>query len=282
MPGRNFRELLEARWKKGLFLCVGLDTDLEKVPDALRPEGTREKVIAFNRAIIDATADLVCAFKLNSAFYEAYGDEGFAALRDTILYIQSAAPEVPVILDSKRADIANTNERYARSAFEYMRADAITVNPYLGNDALQPFLAHKDKGIIVLCHNSNPGSGEIQELEVAGEPLYKVVARLIATKWNTNGNAAVLVGATFPDELAEVRRIVGDVPILLAGIGAQNAVLEKCVEAGKDSRGQGLIINASRSILYASDRPDFAEAARAKAIEYDGAIRDALEGAETD
>ena len=281
---RNFRELLEARWAEGKFLCVGLDSELSKIPWGEQKSDTRTMIVGFNRAIVDATKDLVCAYKTNPAFYEAHGDEGWSALRETISYILDVAPDVPVILDAKRGDIANTNERYAESAFDHLRADAITVNPYLGGEPLKPFFAHKDKGVIVLCHTSNPGAGEIQNLEIsapstslgASEPLYTFVARSAVEKWNAQGNCCLMVGATYPEELAEVRAIVGDMPILIAGVGAQDGDLEKTIRAGMDNRKKGLIVNASRSIIFASRGKDFAEAARKKAEELHGAIRKAL------
>ena len=273
---RNFRELLEKMWEEGKFVCVGLDTDLEKIPEAVRQADTRTTMVAFNRAIVDTTKEIVCAYKLNPAFYEARGDEGWNALRETIYYIGEMAPDTPVIIDAKRADIAHTNESYAEAAFTYMRADAITVSPYLGGEPLAPFFGHKDKGVIVLCHTSNPGAGEIQELDIGGEPLYAVVARLAAEKWNGNGNCCAMVGATYPEELANVRRIVGDMPILIAGIGAQNGDLAKTIRAGVDSRKKGLIVNASRTIIFASRGADFAEAARQKAEELHSAIGRAL------
>ena len=197
-------------------------------------------------------------------------------MRETIAYILEIAPEAPVILDAKRADIAHTNERYVDSAFTYFRADAVTVSPYLGGEPLAPFFRNKDKGVIVLCHTSNPGAGEIQELDVGGEPLYAVIARLAAQKWNGNGNCCAMVGATYPEELATVRRIVGDMPILVAGIGAQNGDLAKTIRAGADSRKKGLIVNASRSVIFASRGADFAEAAKEKAEELHSAIQTAL------
>ncbi len=276
MVERNFRQLLEAQWEQGKFLCVGLDADLEKIPEAVHQAGTRESIVTFNRAIIDATRDLACSYKPNPAFYEAHGDEGWKALRETIQYIRDQAPEVAVILDAKRGDIGNTNIAYAASAFDHLHADAITVQPYLGSEPLAPFFDRKDKGVIVLCHTSNPGAGEIQNLMVEGKPLYKVVAHLAATKWNDNGNCCVMVGATYPQELSEVREIVGDMPILTAGVGVQDGDLEKTVQAGKDRRGKGFIINASRSVIFASNDMDFAEAARKKATELHGAITAAL------
>lgn len=275
MAERNFRELLEAQWEQGKFLCVGLDSDFEKIPEAARIDGVGGTMVAFNRAIIDATKDLVCSYKPNPAFYESHGDEGWKALRATIQYIHDVAPDVAVILDAKRGDIGNTNEAYAESAFDHLHADAITVHPYLGSEPLAPFFNRKDKGVIVLCHTSNPGAGEIQNLPVDGEPLYKVVARLAATKWNANGNCSVMVGATYPEELSEVRKIVGDMPILIAGIGAQDGNLEKTIHAGLAGK-KGLIVNASRSIIFASSGADFAKVAREKATELDSAIRKAL------
>lgn len=276
MTGRNFRTLLEAQWDQKKFLCVGLDTDYAKIPEHVRASSVYDAILGFNRAIVDATKDVASSYKPNTAFYEAHGDEGFAALRATVMYINEVAPDLPVILDAKRADIGNTNNGYTVSAFDHLGADAITVHPYFGSDALEPFFERTDKGIIILCRSSNSGSGELQMLEVAGEPLYKVVARLTAEKWNSRGNCGVMVGATYPEELGEVRRIVGDMPILIPGIGAQGGDLEKTVAAGKDARGRGMIIAASRAILFASRGEDFAEAARERAQELHGAITKAL------
>src|SRR3989338_1666623 len=164
MAERNFRQLLESQWEQGKFLCVGLDSDLEKIPEAARIDGTRESIVNFNRRIVDATRDIVCAYKPNTAFYESHGDEGGNALRETIQYIRDQAPEIPVILDAKRGDIGNTNEGYTASAFDHLHADAITVQPYPGKDALQPFLDRKDKGVIVWCRTSNKGGSEFQDL----------------------------------------------------------------------------------------------------------------------
>jgi len=276
MAERNFRELLEAQWEQGKFLCVGLDSEYEKIPEAARQAGVGETIVAFNRAVIDATKDIVCAYKPNSAFYEAHGDEGCKAMRETIQYILEAAPHVPVIMDSKRGDIGNTNNGYVASAFDHLHADAITVNPYPGREALLPFLERKEKGVIVWCRTSNNGAGEFQDLQIDGEPLYKVVARHVAETWNTNGNCALVVGATYPEELREVRAIVGDMPILIPAIGAQGGEVEKTVAAGKDSRGRGMIISASRAVIFASSGADFAQRAREKATALDGAIKTAL------
>lgn len=274
---RDFRELLETKWDEGKFLCVGLDSELVKIPEAAQKEDTRTTIVAFNRAIVDATKDLVCAYKPNPAFYEARGEEGFAALRETIAYILDVAPDVPVILDAKRADIISTNEQYAISAFEHLRVDAITVNPYLGAEPLKPFFDREDKGVIVLCHTSNPGAKELQNLSVdGGEELYKYVARSAKERWNEKGNCCIMVGATYPEELGDVRGIVGDMPILIAGIGAQDGDLERMLKKGADSRKRGLIVNASRSIIFASRGADFAEMAGTKARELHERIRKAI------
>ncbi|MEN9557698.1 MAG: orotidine-5-phosphate decarboxylase [Candidatus Parcubacteria bacterium] len=276
----DFRRLLEERWDEGKFLCVGLDSDYRKIPQAIRDRHSDvgAAIEVFSCAIIDATANLVCAYKPNLAFFLAHGEAGFRALKATISYSHAAAPNVPVILDAKDADIGNTNEGYYDMAFKELRADAVTVNPYLGREALSPFLdRHPLKGIIVLCRTSNLGAGEFQDLEVApGEMLYQRVARNVAEQWNNNGNCAVVVGATYPDELAKVRQIVGDLPILIPGIGTQLGDVRRAVNAGRDHRGKGMIINASRAVLFASSGEDFAEAARNEASEIDSDIRAAL------
>ncbi len=263
---RNFRELIETKWGEKKFLCVGLDSDYTKIPEFARTDDIANTIVTFNKAIVEATKDLVCAYKPNIAFYEAYGDAGWFALCETIVRIREMAPDVPVILDAKRADIGSTNVGYVDAAFDLLQADAITVHPYLGAEALEPFLARAEKGIFVLCRTSNPGAGEFQDLLVNGEPLYRFVARRVASEWNKNGNCALVVGATYPDELREVRGLVGDMPILIPGIGAQGGDVEKTVSAGKDSRGQGMIINSSRGIIFASKDRDFAEAAGREAL----------------
>ncbi len=261
----TFISMLEQQWKQGNFVCVGLDSDYDRIPSMLKENTSVEDALfAFNRSIIDATQDLVCAYKPNSAFYEARGDVGFRALQHTVRYIKEIYPHIPVILDAKRADIGSTNLGYVEAAFDWLGVDAITVHPYLGQEALAPFLARKEKGIIVLAKTSNPGAGEFQDLPVgeAREPLYQVVARHVATRWNANGNCALVVGAPYPAELKQVRAIVGDMPILIPGIGTQGGDIEATVTAGKDSRGWGMIINASRTIIFASSGNDFAQVAR--------------------
>jgi orotidine-5'-phosphate decarboxylase len=278
MNDRNFRQILEAQWAKGNFVCVGLDSEFSKIPGSARVGDNEDNecevhkgntIVAFNRAIVEATKDIVCAYKPNTAFYEAYGAEGISALHRTIADIHAIAPDVPVILDAKHADIGNTNAGYVDAAFDFLRADAITVHPYLGAEALQPFLARADKGVIVLCKTSNPGAGEFQDWDISGDvvpgghmPLYKYVAHRVSHEWNKNGNCALVVGATYPEQLREVREVVGNMPILIPGIGAQGGDVEKTVTAGKDSRGWGMIINSSRGIIFASKGADFAEAAR--------------------
>lgn len=260
----TFLEKLEYCWQRDTMLCVGLDSDYEQLPAIVKAHRSIEEALfRFNRDIIDATHDLVCAYKPNVAFYEAQGDAGFRALIRTVQYIHEQYPGIPVILDAKRGDIGSTNQGYVQSAFDVICADAITVHPYLGKEALAPLLARREKGIIVLAKTSNPGSGEFQDLPIgpAREPLYQVVARHVAQEWNDNGNCALVVGATYPEELRQVRALVGDMPILIPGIGAQGGELAATVAAGKDSRGRGMIINSARGIIFASHDSDFAAAA---------------------
>ncbi len=253
---RNFNELLEKKFAEDKSVCIGLDSEYQKIPKFIREERPEtEAIVAFNQDIIDETADLVCAFKPNSAFYEALGTTGIIALKQTINYIHEVAKDVPVILDAKRADIGNTNLGYADFAFKFLEADAITVHPYLGSEALQPFLSQKDKGVIVLCRTSNPGAGEFQDLITHkpgaehSEPLYIFIARHAASRlfWNKNDNCGVVVGATYPKELQEVRHVAGNIPILIPGVGFQqkDVPLEKqiqqVVEAGKNDQGEGMI-----------------------------------------
>ena len=253
---------LKHAWERNnSLLCVGLDPEPERFPRALRA-GTAA-IFEFNKAIIDATADLVCAYKPQFAHYAAGGNE--EELARTIEYIHRTYPGLPVILDGKRGDVGHTAERYAAEAFGRYAADAVTVNPYLGSDALEPFLRHADRGVIVLCRTSNPGAGDLQDLEVGGRRLYQVVAGLAARRWNSRGNCLLVVGATYPRELAEVRAIVGDMPLLVPGVGAQGGEVAAVVSNGQSRNGTGLIISASRAILYASSGADFAGAARSTA-----------------
>lgn len=288
---QSFLSKLKTKWDEGKFVCVGLDTDFSKIPQSLKDKFQDKKVdwqpdtsiskeasiYEFNKAIIDVTHDLVCAYKINSAFYEAE-TQTWEAMYNTFLYLQRTYPEIPVILDAKRADIGNTNQGYVKMAFESLKADAITVHPYLGKEALGPFLSRADKGIFVLVRTSNPGSDELQGLEMNGRPLYQLVAENIAKNWNTQGNCAVVVGATYPNELKAVRQIIGDIPILIPGIGAQGGDLESSVKNGLNSEKQGIIITSSRSIIYASSGEDFAEAAREETDKLHNQIKEIING----
>lgn len=261
----TFIAKLEQCWQLGKCVCVGLDPVYDRLPDSLKSARSLEDTLfVFAHDIIDATHDLVCAYKPNIAFYEALGHEGLQALTRTVDYLKECYPRLPIILDAKRADIGNTNLGYVAAAFDRLGVDAITVHPYLGKEALAPFLARKDKGIIVLAKTSNPGSGEFQDLLVGEErePLYQVIARNVAQNWNTNGNCGLVVGATYLHELQRVREIVGDMPLLIPGIGAQGGDVAATVKAGRDSHGWGMIINSSRNIIYASSNSNFAQAAR--------------------
>jgi orotidine-5'-phosphate decarboxylase len=261
----DFINKLKAAWDKNdSLLCVGLDPNIDMLPHHLRDSKT--PFSDFNKAIVDATADLVCSFKPNSAFYEARGAAGIEELKETCDYIRENYPDVPIILDFKRGDIGNTNKHYTKFAFDYLQVDAVTVQPYQGRQAVQPFLDCKNKGIMVLCRTSNVGSDEFQDMLVDGQKLYVHVAEHIRDEWNTNGNCQLVVGATYPKELAEIRALVGDEMVFLVpGFGAQGGETEATVQAGITSNGNGLIINSSREIIYSSDGEDFAEAARKKA-----------------
>jgi orotidine-5'-phosphate decarboxylase len=255
----QFIEKLERAWDvNGSLVCVGLDPEIERFPPQVVDQAS--PIFQFNKAIIDATADLVCAYKPQFAHYAAYEAED--QLERTIDYIQSTYPGIPVILDSKRGDVGNTAERYAIEAFERYHADAVTVSPYLGGDSMEPFLKYEDKGVIILCRTSNPGAGDLQDLEVGGRRLFHIVADLAARRWNTRGNCALVVGATYPRELAEVREIVGNMPFLVPGVGAQGGDVAQAVRSGQTAAGAGLVISSSRSILYASSGEDFVSAAR--------------------
>ncbi len=272
MTSRHFMELLRARMSEGLSLCVGLDSDITKLPKQYAKDELPQ--FMFNTDVIDATHGRAVAFKLNIAFY-ADDAEGRKALHATIAYIKQVAPGVPIILDAKRGDIGNTNVGYVHEAFEWFGADAMTVSPYLGfGDAVNVFTTDPTKGVIVLCRTSNPGAGEFQDrqvlvnseevLQLYGSarlmgggyqfaPLYAVVAMQVANQWNTNGNCCVVVGSTFPEELKAVRDIIGDMPILVPGYGAQGGKTEATILNGVDSTGAGLINNVSRSLIFPED-----------------------------
>ena len=266
----TFIESLNAAWTKNdSLLCVGLDPDPSKFPGELK--GRPDAIFEFCKTIADATADLVCCFKPQIAYFAAQRAED--QLEALIAHIHARHPGIPVILDAKRGDIGSTAEQYAIEAFERYGADALTVNPYLGKDSVEPYLAYKDKGVILLCRTSNPGGSDLQFLDIgtgdSPEKLYERVARLAAMDWNESGQCALVVGATFPAEIARVRGIVGDMPLLVPGIGAQGGDVQATVEAGRTANGLGLMINSSRAILYAAAKgsEDFAAAARRVAQE---------------
>ena len=265
----DFKTSLQAAWARNdSLLCVGLDPDPAKFPAALK--GRSDAILEFCKSIADATADLACAFKPQIAYFAANRAED--QLEALIRHIHEKHPGIPVILDAKRGDIGATAEQYAREAFERYGADALTVNPYMGFDSVEPYLAWKERGVIVLCRTSNAGGSDLQFLETGGRKLYQHVAELVATKWNAGGQCALVVGATFPAELAEVRRLVGDMPLLVPGIGAQGGDIEATVKSGRTAAGSGLMINSSRAILYAGKGEDYAEKARQAAIETRDAI----------
>ena len=270
----NFNQQLQSSWaSQGSMLCVGFDPDPKRLPLSL--QGKPEGIFEFCREIADATADLVCSFKPQFAYFASQRAE--AQLEKLIKHLKDQYPHIPVILDSKRGDIGSTADHYALEAFERYGADAVTVNPYMGFDTIEPYLKHVGKGVIVLCRTSNPGGSDLQFLNIApnGEPLYLHVARLAAQKWNTSGQISLVVGATFPEEIAKVRAIVGEMPLLIPGIGAQGGDIEATVTAGAISGkpGTGMIINSSRAILYASSGNDFAQAARTVAQNTRDALR---------
>ena len=256
----TFMHSLRAAWQRNdSLVCVGLDPEPARFP--ARFAGDDDAVFAFCRDIVDATADLACCFKPQVAHFAALGAVG--ALERLVAHIHAHQPGVPVILDAKRGDIGSTAQHYAHEAFERFGADAVTVNPYLGRDSAQPFLDRADKGVVVLCRTSNPGARELQDLDVGGRPLYQHVAALVAGEWNTHGNCLLVTGATWPGELAAVRRLVGDLPLLVPGVGAQGGDVEAVVRNGRSADGTGLLVSSSRAILYASNGDDYADAARA-------------------
>lgn len=260
----NFQnKLAEITKKNNSLLCVGLDPDLDKIPEKFKSE--QDPLFGFNKYIIEQTFDLVNVFKPNIAFYEAYGIEGLSSLKKTIEYLKSEHPEIPILLDAKRGDIPNTAERYAKAIYEYWEVDAATVYPHLGKDSLLPFLKYQDKCTILLIKTSNPDSGMLQNLTVEPEgiPYYLKISQEIKN-WNFK-NIGLFVGATYPDELRNVRKLFPNSPFLTAGLGAQNAEIEQAIKAGVDKDGMNLACNNSREILY-SENP------REKAKEIRGAI----------
>jgi len=255
----NFIDKLTHAWaRNNSLLCVGLDPDIDKIPPHLHQQTA--PLFQFNKAIIDATANLVCAFKLQIAYFASQGAED--QLSSTINYLQRHYPHLPIILDAKRGDIGSTATHYAAEAFQRYGVDAVTVNPYMGFDCAAPFLSYKNKGVIFLCRTSNAGATDIQDLLVKETPLYEQVAALIINKWNTHHNCLLVMGATWPAQLQRIRSMAGDMPFLVPGIGTQGGNLKAMIEAGQTADGTGLIISSSRAINYASQDKQFALAAR--------------------
>ncbi len=254
----NFAEKLRSRWLGAdSLLCVGLDPDPTRFPAHLRDRD--DGIFAFCAAIADATAAYACAFKPQVAYFASARAED--QLESLMAHLRRRHPQIPLVLDAKRGDIGATAEHYAREAYERYGADAVTLSPFMGHDSIEPFLAHPDRGIFVLCRTSNPGGDDLQMLDVGGERLYERLARLAADNWNRGGQLGLVVGATYPAELARVRAIVGELPLLVPGIGAQGGDVQASVQAGQTTDGTGMLINSSRAILYASAGEDFAHAA---------------------
>jgi len=259
-------KLQKAQQTNRSHICLGLDLDPKKMPSDYA--GTLKGMFEFAHRIIDATADQVCAYKPNLAFYENHGPDGLALLQ---LIVDRIPDHIPVILDGKRNDIGNTATQYASALFDRYHADWVTINPYLGYDSMRPFLEHKNKGVFVLCLTSNVGSKDFQLLKVDGRPLFKIVADRV-NYWNKDNNCGLVVGATHPDQLKEVREIAGDMPILIPGVGAQGGSLEKAIDAGTNNFRSPAVVNVSRSVLYASNGADFAQRARQEVIKLNGIV----------
>jgi orotidine-5'-phosphate decarboxylase len=274
-PG-SFRDQIEAAWaSQGSMLCLGLDPDPQRFPPSIGK--SPKTILNFCKEIADSCADLVCAFKPQFAYFASQRAED--QLEELIAYLKTAYPRIPIILDAKRGDIGSTAEQYALEAFQRYQADAVTVNPYMGKDSIEPYLQYPGKGVIILCRTSNPGGSDIQSLPInSHQAVFERVAGL-AKEWDQAGQIALVVGATFPQEIARVRAIVGNMPLLIPGIGAQGGDIEATVAAGQvvNRPGTGMMINSSRAILYASAGEDFADAARKAAM----ATRDAIRSAQS-
>jgi orotidine-5'-phosphate decarboxylase len=255
----RFSEQLQFAWQHTQsMLCVGLDPDVSRFPACFAP--TPQGIEDFCKAMVDATAEQACAFKPQIAYFAAHRAE--AALENTIRHIRDRAPHAVIVLDAKRGDIGPTARQYASEAFERYDADAVTLNPYMGTDSIEPYFDFPDRGLFLLCRTSNPGGSDLQFLDISsGEKLYERVARLAHGRWNLHGQTGLVVGATFPQEIATVRSLTGNMPLLVPGIGAQGGDIAATVKAGRDANGWGLLINSSRAILYASQENDYAEKA---------------------
>lgn len=259
----TFIKKLNQAWETNdSLLCVGLDPNWVKIPSHLKEYD--HPIFEFCKQIVDATYDLVCGYKPQIAYFAGLSAEN--QLQMICDYIRNTYPHLPIILDSKRGDIGSTAAMYAKEAFERFQADAVTINPYMGQDSAQPFLDYADKGVVLLCRTSNPGASDIQDLEVDGIPIYEKVATMISEKWNENANCCIVVGATWPEQMRRLREITGDMPFLVPGVGAQGGDVKAILEAGQTKNGTGLIINSSRAVLYADDSPTFASAARKVAM----------------
>lgn len=259
--------------KNKSFLCVGLDPDLKSLPEIL--SGKKNPFFEFNRAIIDATADLVCAYKPQNAYYVAEGFE--RDLEMTFEYLNDKYPNVVSILDSKRGDIDSTAKQYARESFDRYRADSVTLNAYMGKDVITPFLEYENKGLFLLCKTSNPHGGDFQDLRVKNgdvdEPLYQHLARKVSKEWNQKSNLGLVVGGTYIDALKQIRQMDPSLPLLIPGLGAQGGDLNQILETAKHLKNKRIIVNASRSIIYASKGADFASMARQKALDYHNVMK---------
>ncbi len=273
MHTNNFIHSLQENWRaKNSLLCVGLDPDISKIPQHLR--NTDNGIYEFCVSIIDQTHDLVCAYKPQIAYFADTAKE--EQLRAVIEYAKTNYPDIPIILDAKRGDIGSTASKYAVEAFDRFNADAVTINPYMGRDSADPFLERGDKGVVILCRTSNPGGAEFQDLLVDGIPLYERVASNVAQEWNDNGNCALVVGATRPQQMQRVRSLVGDMPFLVPGVGAQGGDVKALLNAGLTTAGTGLVINSSRGIIFAGSNENTGEAFAAKAREAAIALRDEI------
>ena len=243
--------VMEKFKRAGSLVCVGLDSELALLPEPFRNEAAPQ--FAFNSWVIEQTAEFAGAYKINAAFYEARGAADVREMERTVELLRDVAPYAVTICDAKRADIGNTNRGYVESIFDVMGFDAVTLHPYLGREALAPFLEREDKLNIVLCRTSNPGAGELQDLSIEGKPLWQHVAAHVRMHWNTRGNCALVVGATWPEEMRTIRSLAPELPFLVPGIGAQGGDLQAVLQAGLDAQGGGLMIASSRAIIFADD-----------------------------
>lgn len=266
------KNLVRIQQENKSIICLGLDLDRKRVP---QPYCDSVKgMFDFAQRIIEATSDVVCAYKPNLAFYESLGAEGISLLK---LITERIPANIPIILDAKRGDIGNTAAQYATFLFEQLRGDWVTLNPYMGYDSMRPFLEYKEKGIFVLCLTSNSGSKDFQMLQVDGKPLYQLVAEKVAY-WNKEQNCGLVVGATHPEQLEQIRQVAGEMPLLIPGVGAQGGALELAARAGTDNFRKPALINVSRSVLYASSDKDFAQRARQELEKLNAVVNDLREG----